>query len=140
MKIIPKIDKETAWQEYHDHNPAEPRERFDLLWFKHPKSIRIIYGWLLAYQDIFDYLIKNYFFDYQEDVYIYPAFTHNACTKDNKIFFNVQRDFNRELDFGLIIHELVHVVDKMSEGATEQATIEIVKRINGEFNLYINHG
>jgi hypothetical protein len=144
MEIIPKIDKDEAWNEYHDHNPESTREQFNSLWAGHPKSIRIIYGWLLAYEDIFHWLLTKYWFDYDEDIYIYPAFTSgytkHACRKGHKIYVNIQVDYNHNLDFGIIVHELIHVIEDMSEEATEEATIEMVKDINANFDLALNHG
>lgn len=140
IKIIPKIDKAEALKEYLDHNPDKSEADFDLLWDTYPKSIRIVYGWLLAYKDVFDWLISNYFENYNKDIYIYPAFTKNACVKNDKIYFNVRRDFNHHLAFGIIVHELMHIIHGHNEEKVEEKTREIVRDINKKFGLKLDHG
>lgn len=110
------------------------------IWDSHPKSIRLIYGWLSAYQDVFDWVCKRYFFDYDGAIFIYPSFTKNACCKEDKIFFGIERDYNHNLDIGIVIHEIVHCVRHMSEQATEDETIEIVNAINRHFKIGLSHG
>jgi hypothetical protein len=142
--ITPKIDIFEAEKEYMDNVAGATLEGFEQLWLEHPKSIRLIYGWLLGYQDVLDWIAHHYFKGFP-NIPIYPAFTKNACTKDGKVFFGIKRDYNHDLDFGIIIHELMHIRYKSSvyinkEEAVEIKTKELVKHVNERFNLKINHG
>jgi hypothetical protein len=137
MRIIPEINHQEALKEYLDHNPEKAEADFNVLWDEHPKSIRIIYGWLLAYQDVLDWFAGP--FNQADDIHIYPAFTKNACSKGNKVFYGVKKDYNHDLDFGVIIHELCHILYKLDETKTEEVTKEIVEQINEKFHLNINH-
>jgi hypothetical protein len=137
--ITPKIDYKIMETEYIEFRKGTAK-KFRELWEKYQLQIRIVHGWLLAYEDVFNWLEEE--LGISKPIYIYPAMQKGACFKNRNIFIGIERDYNHDLDFGIVVHEIIHVafgMDQKQEKETEIYTKKLVKEINQSFKTNIVH-